>query len=158
MALARIGETPDQCADRYGEEVATVEKQLEESDDEAKRYLNDDVAITVEFKDGKAWYLRYEQRRTFRTELLQSILAANVGGTKWEGPLKYDEKKFWITANKELHAVYRQYSGASQFVILNGEALKAMEKEREKRMKLVGTVEADEWVDAFYGAPKAEGF
>ena len=158
MALARIGETPDQCADRYGEPVAKEEKRLPESDDEAIRYLNDDVAITVEFKKGKAWYIRYERRRTFNTELLQGILSANVGGTKWEGPQKYDEKQFWITANKELHASYAQYSGASQLSILNNDALNSMEEQRQKLMKLVGTIEADEWVDAFYGAPKAEGF
>ena len=158
ITFARIGETPDQCADRYGEPVATVEKKLEESDDKAERYLKDDVAITVEFKNGKAWHIRYEQRRTFNSELLEGLLSANVGGTKWEGPQKYDEKRFWITANKELHAVYNPLQGASRLVILNDDALKALESEREERMKLVGTIEADEWVDAFYGAPKAEGF
>ncbi len=144
--------------ERYGEPVATVQKKLEESDDEAKRFLKGKVAITIEFKRGKAWHIRFEQRRSFSVDLLQGLLSANVGATKWEGPHKYDEKQFWMSANKELHAVYNPLQGASRLMILNDKALKALEAERQKRMKLVGTIEADEWVDAFYGAPKAEGF
>lgn len=88
---ARIGETVEECAARYG---ATVEKRpakISQSDPEAHLFSKKGVSVWVEFRQGKAWKIAF--RKLDMTELEHdALLRANMPTEGWGAALDINGK------------------------------------------------------------------
>lgn len=157
-APARLGESPEECDARYGDPVGQIGSPVPDGDAEARVYRKNGFDITVAFRDGVAWWVRYakqdlnQDQRTF-------LFKANGESEEWRGPLEFIERRFWITASRAFHAVEYYYKGNRMLELLTDDCLKAHARALDQRMKLVGLDKAAEIVeevqpDAAEGEPR----
>lgn len=121
--LGRIGETLEQCRERYGEEVASTNN--------IWTWLVEDIFVTVSFVDNRSRYIVYGKksdsllRKELNGQEIDALLAKSSGGQKWvldktdemtafraDGPRQSDamlrtmtEHK-WTRSDRALEAVY----------------------------------------------------
>jgi hypothetical protein len=94
-ALARIGETPEQCEARYGKPVKTLEKGLRRG----AVYEKAGLQIQCEFHDNKCEYIYFKHlennadgsKKFFAESELEILRDANSGGKEWTLPEKRHE-------------------------------------------------------------------
>lgn len=84
-AAARIGETPAECAVRYGAAHATLPAVIAESDPEAVRYERKGLGVIVHFRKGIAWHVSYAQAYISDPDRRQ-LLKENAETGEWEPP------------------------------------------------------------------------
>lgn len=94
-APARLGETREQCAVRYGQAVAEVPALLESATGMA--YQKGDIRIRIEFLDGKAAFISFS-RRGLRAEERQTLLELNAGSLVWNPPGEFLGRMCWTAA------------------------------------------------------------
>jgi hypothetical protein len=136
VALGRIGESPTQCASRYGEETSrevTEEGLLEVT------YKKWPLIVSVSFEKDKAvsiFYVRGSddgEPASFSHDELMKLLTANGSQTNWdieEGPGNIH----FVNKRDNLHAVTSpEYKGLS--VLCSKYERKQIEKENKQKLK-----------------------
>lgn len=109
-AQARVFETAEQCAARYGKPVSTVKTQIGSN----VTYAKNGVSITVEFRKETAVAVTFfklqdkekpDENRTWSKEEIQKLLDANGGEHPW-GPVRKDMhgQPYWKTTDDFLTA------------------------------------------------------
>jgi hypothetical protein len=83
-ASARLEETSEQCAARYGEPLERVAAELPGS--EQRSYETGKFKVVVGFLNDKAGYLLISKRdqSKFSAEEVNLLLGANSGGSSWQ--------------------------------------------------------------------------
>jgi len=88
LSMARIGETPEQCAVRYG--VATEEERY--GNRRLSTYISESVSTTCYYTDGRCTGIQFAlwsasridpSRAEFSETQIASLLLANAGGSRW---------------------------------------------------------------------------
>jgi hypothetical protein len=107
--MARIGETEQQCAARYGKPVKFLEK--------GTLFIKGQMKIFVTFSGGKAesiWLQKTDPVRPtlalpISKEEIDTFLIANSQGHQWHySSALPDGDEVWITKDSELGALYSQ--------------------------------------------------
>ena len=120
---AILGETPEECAVRYGAPTKTLENETV--------YKNGDFEYKITFYKGKADRIIVKKPipNDFKTnpisdQEIQGILLANSKGATWKEITteKKNEKK-WETENKRLTAGYTIGNGFYPLIISTAEGL-----------------------------------
>jgi hypothetical protein len=105
-ALARIGETPEQCKARYGDPSKIIKEK------KTMVFQKSGVLVIVEFFNGKAdtiGFRKLEQNvlgmsLEFSDNEIQNLLKANSGGKEWKMRQIISINKAWTTEDGELIA------------------------------------------------------
>ena len=109
QASARIGETPQQCIERYGKPVKVTEKGL--------LFTKDRMKIFVTFSEGKADGLFIQKLDPVTTKRavpisekeIEQFLVCNSPNCRWHLRTQLpDGDVVWMTYDSELSAMYSQ--------------------------------------------------
>ena len=98
-ASARVGETLDECVQRYGPMIERRPARLAGSDAEVMVFSKAGITVVAEFREGKAWHLTY-RKLGLNTVEVDAIIMANSGDSLWGSPLKTRDKEYRITDDK----------------------------------------------------------
>ena len=102
---ARIGETLDQCIDRYGPVIEKTPSTLAGSDTEASVFSKSGITIVAEFKDGVVWSMVFKKKALAASEV-DSLLEANKTNGFWTSPLKFGESEYRISGDRSRIAAF----------------------------------------------------
>jgi hypothetical protein len=146
--FARIGETPEQCAQRYGP------PELEAQDGSIKYYQKNGINITVHFRDSVAISLDFshDPQNLFdiATKLsepqIEGLLKANATGGDWKPVVRDPASLYDLTSKKLIRAdnlavAYWDYTDGSLRIITIAEEnlRKAAELEKKAQEKAAAT-------------------
>jgi len=128
-AWARIGETPEQCAARYGNSLGVLETTG------ASIFSRAGVRIIVHFHEGIADYLVFVKEKpagaagsaSFTDNEIQLLLAANGGPRTWGERNVLGLDKEWETGDLELFAS-KSFSDGYLVIMTAGALHRAAEK------------------------------
>src|SRR5215204_1744652 len=81
-AVARVGETLDECVQRYGPMIERRPAKLSASDPDVMVFSKAGITVAVEFKEGKAWHLTFRKTALTAGEI-EAVITANAGATIW---------------------------------------------------------------------------
>ncbi len=98
-AEARLGETLDQCIDRYGPVVEKNRATLAGSDAEAAVFSKSGITIITEYKDGVVWSVTYKKKGLSLGEI-EALLEANKTTGTWSAPLKLGDLDYRISGDR----------------------------------------------------------
>ena len=87
--FARLGESLDECIQRYGPLVEKRKAELPQSDPDAGVFSKSGVTIIIEFHEGKAWRLIFRKPGMLASEV-EALLKSNAGTGPWSGSIKID--------------------------------------------------------------------
>ena len=119
-ASARIGETPQQCIERYGKPIKVTEKGL--------LFTKSRMKIFVTFSEGKADGLFIQKLAPATTKRavpisekeIEQFLIGNSCSSKWQFTTQLpDGDVVWMTENAELTAMYSQTTCSIQIYTKN---------------------------------------
>jgi hypothetical protein len=96
---ARIGETLDQCIDRYGPVIEKAHPALAGSDPEASVFSKSGITIITEFKDGVVWSMTFKKTALSSSEVA-SLLEANKTSGTWTTALKFGDSDYRISGDR----------------------------------------------------------
>ncbi|CAN5354753.1 hypothetical protein BH23VER1_BH23VER1_16100 [soil metagenome] len=153
----RIGETPDECVERYGAVVETFEARIPGGDPGGQMHRKSGINIMIEFRDGKAWLIRFENTQLNHSQQ-DVLLKANAGGSRWKGPVTYLGRRQWILESGEMHALARPAQGRVILEVMTDACLQARDRLRKERLALVGTDEGRILRDKLLQTSGLEGF
>ena len=100
-AQARLGETVDEIAKRYGKPTLglyAVEYVYHDYGNAQAWYEKDDVKILVVFKDGKSQYesvVKKDITATLSRSEIKAFLDANLAGSTWSSPKETPTTTIW---------------------------------------------------------------
>lgn len=94
VAQARIGETFAQCETRYGPVVERTAAKLGDSDKEACIFSKEGVTITVEYRNGTAWWVSYRLPQP----MVDAVLAAIAPDGGWSSSLTINGRQVQVSA------------------------------------------------------------
>jgi hypothetical protein len=132
-ALARIGETPEQCTARYGKPIS--------DDGSVSVYVKAGFIIVAQFHQGKAEMLLVgkQERDILEKSIpmsaaeIKTVLDANANGSDWELVGKVIDQE-WATKDKLIVAVYkpmdRQLTIATEACLTRSAAEKAAKEKQ----------------------------
>jgi hypothetical protein len=88
-AHARLDETPEQCATRYGQ-PGSCEKKPDEHNADVCIYHPGNFVIAIYFLEGKAAVLLISEEgfSEFKAEEVELLLGANAGGADWSSKVR----------------------------------------------------------------------
>jgi len=101
-AQARLGETVDEIAKRYGKPtmgIYAVEYIYSDYGDTQAWYEKDDIKILVVFKSGKSQYesvVKKDVTATFSQSEIKAFLDANLAGSTWSAPKENRTATIWL--------------------------------------------------------------
>ncbi len=108
-AVARLGETREQCQGRYGEPLAEVPPLLETATSAA--YLFKGIRLRIEFLEERAAFISFS-RAGLRHEEREILLAVNAGPLVWNPPAEFVGRMCWTApasaAERPRHATAYQ--------------------------------------------------
>ena len=133
VALARIGETEEQCDERYGKPFAVSEDKVE------RTYKKGEFHMRAQFHDGKCDLIMFAKPDGTPQEISESerdvLMKANGGGREWQKSKDGAEVMHFETRDGELYALYNSRG----LMIATREATKrkdaAKKAEMEKKLK-----------------------
>jgi hypothetical protein len=109
LALARLGETRGFLRGpegRYGEPTGETTAALEGSQETVDVFRKDNIDISAEYdSEGNAWRVIYHKKDLSET-LINNLLEKNGGERKWSKAVRFLDNKYWVSTDKEVHAVY----------------------------------------------------
>jgi hypothetical protein len=111
VAEARLGETVEQCMDRYGPVIERRPAVLGASDPEALVFSKSGVTVIVEYRESKAWQISYRKSKMLANEV-ESLVTANSGEGMWSSALKLAIGEWRISSDRARLAVLGEISGA----------------------------------------------
>lgn len=130
---ARLGETAEQCATRYGRPTS-LSPSLFDRDMIIGQYYKDDISIRVYFEEGRAGAIRFNPIKT--DAQVQKLLDANAQASTW----------------KEIpHKRYRKWSRSDggdaehvgvELLVRSGEAVAAKAAKRKRKEQTEAAAEA----------------
>jgi hypothetical protein len=100
--FARIGETEQECAARYGEPTKTLPNN-------SLLYEKSDLNIFIIFFNGKADAIAYgkiAKGQQLSENEIELLLKSNSGGVPWQERAVISMNRNWVTENGELLANY----------------------------------------------------
>lgn len=104
-AQARLGETLDQCVERYGPVVEKRAATLPESDQEACIFSKNGVTIFAEFRGGIVWRLVF-RIASMMGEETETLLRANMpDGGGWSSSLTVNGLVYRLSSDRRRIAV-----------------------------------------------------
>lgn len=135
-AAARLGETPEECATRYGSPTS-FRPSLDEKNTLIGQYYKDGIWVRIYFDGGRAGAIRFNDITT--DEQVQRLLSANAQGYTWKERPGEDYRR-WLRSDggdAELAGV--------QLLVRSGEAVAQMaaEKKREEEAERAKEAERD---------------
>lgn len=105
LSLARLGETLDQCVERYGPVVEKKSATLSESDPEACIFSKNGVTIAAEFRGGIVWRLAFRIASMIGEET-ETLLRANMPeGGSWSSSLTVNGLIYRLSSDRRRVAV-----------------------------------------------------
>lgn len=134
-ASARIGETPAECAARYGEPVSF------DADEQSQTFRKGDMMIVAYFYEGlcsQILFTKLERGEELSDNEIEVLLDANGGGRKWKPRTTFGVDRFWDAEDGDRLAQYA--AGNDILVICTSAHLERDEAKRKKaeREKLNG--------------------
>ena len=127
VADARLGETRGSLRGpegRYGEPTGETTAALKGSQETVDVFLKDKIDITVEYdEEGNAWRISYRKKDLSET-LITNLLEKNGGERKWSKAVKFLDNKYWVSQDREIHAVYYG-NPVYKLVVMNKAATRA---------------------------------
>ncbi len=123
---ARVGETLDQCVERYGSVMERRKSTITGSETESAVFSKSSITIIVEFHEGSAWCVTFRKAGLLTGEV-ESILQANGNGL-WSVPLKINDQDYRISMDKKrLSTVIADKKGViSEMIIMTRECATAI--------------------------------
>ncbi len=103
-ARARLGETVEQCVERYGPVIEKRQPSLPQSDAETAVFSKSGVTIIVEFHKGTAWLITF-RKPVLQIDEIEALLQANAATGNWSVPLKYGDLEYRLSGDKNRIAV-----------------------------------------------------
>ncbi len=139
---ARLGETLNECIERYGPVIETRQAELAQSDAEMAVFSKASVTVIVEFKNGKAWHIRFRKPFLSLTEQ-EALLKANALDGDWSPPLVVATRTFRISPDRSRLAVlYERTVGVGAvFDVMNKEYIDQYRANELDRIRKPGAVE-----------------
>lgn len=127
---ARVGETLEQCVERYGSVMERRKSMIAGSEAESAVFSKSAITIIVEFHEGMAWHVIFRKAGLLHGET-ESILQANGSGL-WSVPLKINDQDYRISMDKRrLSTVSVDKKGMiSEMVIMTRECAAAIRSGR----------------------------
>ena len=117
-ARARLGETMEQCTERYGPVIEKRQRLLPQSDTDTAVFSKSGVTIVVEFHQGLAWHITF-RKPIMQDEEIDALLQANASGGKWSVPLKYGDAEYRLAGDRKRMAVsYFAEKGVSRVEVM----------------------------------------
>ncbi len=104
IARARLGETVEQCMERYGPVIEKRQRVLPQSDAETAVFSKSGVTVIVEFNKGTAWLITF-RKPDLQNEEIDALLQANESKGNWSAPLKYGEGEYRLSGDQNRIAV-----------------------------------------------------
>ncbi len=103
---ARIGESLAECIDRYGPVIEKRQIELPQSDLGAAVFSKNGLTVIVEFHNDKAWRIIFRKPKLSVSEV-EALLAANSTAETWSPPLRYSEREYRLSADKNRISITR---------------------------------------------------
>jgi len=103
-ARARLGETMDQCTERYGPVIEKRTASIPQSDAETAVFSKSGVTIIVEFSKGAAWHVTF-RKPALQEDEIEALLKANASNSTWSTPLKYGDREYRMSGDRKRMAV-----------------------------------------------------
>ena len=126
-AEARLGESREQCAGRYGQPVAEVPALLGTAT--GASYQKGDIRIRIEFLEDKAAFISFS-RRGLRGDERQMLLDLNAGPLVWNPPGEFLGRICWTAPGNAVqparHASAYQASEISYLDLATDEWARSM--------------------------------
>lgn len=98
-ALARLGETAEECEARYGPPVEHQRARMPLSDPVAQVFTKNGITIIAEFYQGKVWSITFRRPEINHAEM-EAILLANSSERTWSPPIKSGDTEYRILDDK----------------------------------------------------------
>lgn len=135
---ARVGETLEQCVERYGSVMERRKSTIAGSEVESAVFSKSAITIIVEFHEGVAWHVIFRKPGLLLGET-ESILQANGSGL-WSVSLKINDQDYRISLDKKkLSTVSADKKGViSEMVIMTRECAAAIRSGREVKLSKPG--------------------
>lgn len=135
---ARVGETLEQCVERYGSVMERRKSTIAGSEAESVVFSKSAITIIMEFHEGIAWHVTFRKAGLLLGET-ESILQANGSGL-WSVPLKINNQDYRISMDKKrLSTMSADKKGViNEMVIMTRECAAAIRSGREVRLSKTG--------------------
>lgn len=111
VAEARLGETVEQCMERYGPVIERRLAVLAASDPETLVFSKSGVTIIIEYRESKAWQISYRKAKMLANEV-ESLVAANSGEGPWSGSLKLGSGEYRLSSDRSRLAAMAEIPGS----------------------------------------------
>jgi len=133
-ADARLGETPEECATRYGSPTS-FRPSLFEKNTLIGQYYKDEISIRIYFENGRAGAIRFTDIRT--DEQTQKLLNANAQGHTWKERPGADYRRWLRSDGGDAELV------GLQLLVRSGEAVAAIAAEEKREEEADRAKEAE---------------
>jgi len=125
-SLARLGETPEQCEDRYGAPIVSKVLAVDSivPGGVVTLYRKSGLEIKVLYFNGTAGEVRFEKSEKdalgfaeeFSQTEIESLMGANGGGKEWQdGGPSSGGGKMWALIDQSAYAIYSKPENSLQF-------------------------------------------
>lgn len=127
---ARVGETLEQCVERYGPVMDKRPSTIAGSEPELAVFSKSAITITVEFHEGVAWQISF-RKADLSSEEAEVILQANGSGL-WSVPLKINDREYRLSPDKKRLSkmLAEKKGGISEMIIMTRECAAASKSTR----------------------------
>lgn len=124
-AVARLGETPEECATRYGSPTM-FRPSMDHKDMLIGQYNKDGISVRIYFENGRAGAIRFSDIST--DEQVQKLLHANAQGYTWKERPGENYRRWLRSDGGDAEIV------GVELLVRSGEAVaaQAAEKKREE--------------------------
>jgi hypothetical protein len=137
--FARIGETEQECAARYGEPIKKLSN-------DSLLFKKSDLGIIITFFNGKADSITYRKIATnvlgkgeqISENEIEILLNSNSGGVPWKKRVAISTNRNWETENGELVATYITFENWLMLGTKDHLAREKAEKAAKEGQKLEG--------------------
>jgi hypothetical protein len=176
QAQARFGETLEEITARYGTPIAVINKKYCEASDGGSYLFNArvknlsgdgsgitrviDFRIQVEFKDNRAWMIRYNVKNMVPADRTD-LMSLNLGNVIWSEAItvKGLSRIFWkdIKTNSRFATFYKSKT-MNVLQIASAECTKALSQQRNQESSYIADMQ--DWaplVERGQGEPSATG-
>lgn len=139
-ASARIGETPAECAARYGEPVSF------DADTQTQYFEKAGLLIAATFHEGKCEAIDFQKAEEdalgkpvpLSDNEIERLLEANADGSVWDDPFPTPEGPKWSTKDGRLAAYYARLDRNLLVATLAYLKRSAADRKRKEQEKLDG--------------------
>lgn len=136
-AHGRLGESREECIERYGTPIGTPEPVVGQSTDTAA-FLKDKVHVHVEFRDDVVWYIEYRSN-VLAADLRAQLLEGNRNGSSWADHKEMLGRTYYVTNDRKVNGVYLSEGALRLLRFCDSTCSKALDKQRKVAIKKTRT-------------------